>query len=123
MPWEKAHGLNPSDSADAQKLNPDGYTNLEHYLNGSGSAEDQFAALMDVGGAGADTGVGSNEIAHSSPLKVRAHAALIRFGYHLRARAARARSEMYWMIPTFAVTVLAAVVFVGLRFRRRARAY
>ena len=121
--WEKAHGLNPSDPADAQKLNPDGYTNLEHYLNGSGSAEDQFAALMDVGGAGADTGVGSNEIARTSPLKMRVQAAVIRFGYHLRARAARARSEMYWMIPTFAATVLAVVGYIGFRFRRRARAY
>jgi pectate lyase len=121
--WEKAHGLNPSDPADAQKLNADGYTNLEHYLNGSGSAEDQFAALMDVGGAGADTGVGSDEIARPSPFVVRAHAALIRFGYHLRARAARARSELYWMIPTVTVAFLAVVGFAGFRFRRRARAY
>jgi hypothetical protein len=32
--WEKAHGLNPKDPADAVKdLNGDGYTNLEKYLN------------------------------------------------------------------------------------------
>jgi len=32
--WEKAHGLNPNDPADAnQDLNGDGYTNLEKYLN------------------------------------------------------------------------------------------
>ena len=32
--WEKAHGLNPNDSSDANKdLNGDGYTNLEKYLN------------------------------------------------------------------------------------------
>ena len=32
--WEKAHGLNPNDPADANKdLNGDGYTNLEKYLN------------------------------------------------------------------------------------------
>ncbi len=120
--WEKAHGLNPSDPADAQKLNPDGYTNLEHYLNGSDSAETQFTALADVGGAGEDTGVGSSERARDS-FSTRTQAALIRFGYHLRARAARARSEMYWMIPTFAATVLVVVGFVGFRFRRRARAY
>jgi hypothetical protein len=119
--WEKAHGLNPSDSTDAQTLNADGYTNLEHYLNGSGSAEDQFAALMNVHGASTDTGVGSSEMARTSPFAVRAHAALIRFGYHLRARAARARSEMYWMIPTFAVSGF-AVGFGVFRYRRRARA-
>ncbi|MEI6193756.1 MAG: hypothetical protein WCS42_05440, partial [Verrucomicrobiota bacterium] len=32
--WERAHGLNPNDSSDANKdLNGDGYTNLEKYLN------------------------------------------------------------------------------------------
>jgi hypothetical protein len=32
--WEKAHGLNPNDAADANRdLNGDGYTNLEKYLN------------------------------------------------------------------------------------------
>jgi hypothetical protein len=32
--WEKAHGLNPDDPADANKdLNGDGYSNLEKYLN------------------------------------------------------------------------------------------
>jgi len=32
--WEKAHGLNPNNAADAnQDLNGDGYTNLEKYLN------------------------------------------------------------------------------------------
>jgi hypothetical protein len=32
--WEKTHGLNPEDAADANKdLNGDGYTNLEKYLN------------------------------------------------------------------------------------------
>lgn len=32
--WEKAHGLNPNDPADANgDLNGDGYTNLEKYLN------------------------------------------------------------------------------------------
>jgi hypothetical protein len=32
--WEKAHGLNPNDPADANRdLNGDGYTNLEKYLN------------------------------------------------------------------------------------------
>jgi pectate lyase len=121
--WERAHGLNPSDSSDAQKLNPDGYSNLENYLNGSASAETQFAGLTDVDGEAADTGVGSNGAVRTSPFTMRAEAALVRFGYHLRARAARARSEMYWMIPTFAATVLVVVGFVGFRYRRRARAY
>ena len=32
--WEKAHGLNPADPADANNdSNGDGYTNLEKYLN------------------------------------------------------------------------------------------
>ncbi len=32
--WEKSHGLNPNDAADANRdLNQDGYTNLEKYLN------------------------------------------------------------------------------------------
>jgi hypothetical protein len=32
--WEIAHGLNPKDPSDGRKLNRDGYTNLEHFLNG-----------------------------------------------------------------------------------------
>jgi hypothetical protein len=32
--WEIAHGLNPKDPSDGPKLNRDGYTNLEHFLNG-----------------------------------------------------------------------------------------
>ena len=31
--WEKAHGLNPADPADANRIAADGYTNLERYLN------------------------------------------------------------------------------------------
>lgn len=31
--WELANGLNPSDAADAGRLTPSGYTNLELYLN------------------------------------------------------------------------------------------
>jgi hypothetical protein len=32
--WEKAHGLNPNNSADRNAdRNGDGYTNLEEYLN------------------------------------------------------------------------------------------
>jgi hypothetical protein len=31
--WEQAHGLNPADPADGNRLNPDGYTNIEKYLN------------------------------------------------------------------------------------------
>lgn len=31
--WEKAHRLNPRDPADAAALRPDGYSNLEAYLN------------------------------------------------------------------------------------------
>lgn len=34
--WERAHGLNPNDPADATKdADGDGYTNLEEYLNGT----------------------------------------------------------------------------------------
>ena len=33
--WELAHHLNPKNAADANKVNADGYTNLEHFLNGS----------------------------------------------------------------------------------------
>jgi hypothetical protein len=32
--WENAHGLNPSDSTDGAIITSDGYSNLEHYLNG-----------------------------------------------------------------------------------------
>jgi hypothetical protein len=33
--WEKAHGLNPSDPADAgADSNSDGYTNIEDFING-----------------------------------------------------------------------------------------
>jgi pectate lyase len=42
--WEIAHGLNPKNPNDAKKLNPDGYTNLEHYLNGS-TAQAQAAGI------------------------------------------------------------------------------
>jgi pectate lyase len=31
--WERAHGLDPNDPSDANRLAADGYTNLEHYLN------------------------------------------------------------------------------------------
>ena len=31
--WETAHGLNPQDPADGNKIASDGYTMLEHYLN------------------------------------------------------------------------------------------
>jgi hypothetical protein len=34
--WEKAHGLNPNDPADANAdPDKDGYTNLEEFLNGT----------------------------------------------------------------------------------------
>jgi hypothetical protein len=36
--WEIAHGLNPKDPSDGRKLNRDGYTNLEHFLNGASRA-------------------------------------------------------------------------------------
>ncbi|HZZ83175.1 MAG TPA: hypothetical protein VFE30_01460 [Anaeromyxobacteraceae bacterium] len=32
--WERAHGLDPRDPLDGRKMSRDGYTNLEHYLNG-----------------------------------------------------------------------------------------
>lgn len=32
--WEIAHGLNPKNPADANKVTADGYTNLEHFLSG-----------------------------------------------------------------------------------------
>jgi hypothetical protein len=31
--WEAAHGMNPNDPADGNKLDPSGYTMLEVYLN------------------------------------------------------------------------------------------
>jgi hypothetical protein len=31
--WEKAHGLDPANPADAGKYRADGYTHLEYYLN------------------------------------------------------------------------------------------
>jgi pectate lyase len=55
--WEKAHGLNPNSAADrnATNLSPDGYTNLEVYLNelaGDGavavSRDNQQPALKDA---------------------------------------------------------------------------
>ncbi len=33
--WELAHGLNPKDPGDGPKISASGYTNLEHYLNGT----------------------------------------------------------------------------------------
>src|SRR3984893_17878934 len=35
--WHIAHGLTPKDPSDGRKLNRDGYTNLEHFLNGAAS--------------------------------------------------------------------------------------
>ncbi|MBQ3699865.1 MAG: pectate lyase [Prevotella sp.] len=32
--WERQHGLNPNDANDGNQTATDGYTNLEHYLNG-----------------------------------------------------------------------------------------
>jgi len=31
--WEESRGLNPSDASDGAKIQNDGYSNLEHYLN------------------------------------------------------------------------------------------
>jgi hypothetical protein len=31
--WERAHGLNPRDPRDGARVGPDGYSNLEHWLN------------------------------------------------------------------------------------------
>jgi hypothetical protein len=31
--WENSHSLNPADSTDGMIINPDGYSNLEYYLN------------------------------------------------------------------------------------------
>src|SRR5207244_1914581 len=31
--WERSHGLDPGNPADGAAYRPDGYTNLEHYLN------------------------------------------------------------------------------------------
>ena len=31
--WEQAHGINPNDSTDGNRIAADGYSNLEHYLN------------------------------------------------------------------------------------------
>lgn len=36
--WELQYGLNPNNAADGKTLNPDGYTNLEHYINGLADA-------------------------------------------------------------------------------------
>jgi len=33
--WELAHGLDPNDGRDGAALQPDGYSNLEHFLNGT----------------------------------------------------------------------------------------
>jgi hypothetical protein len=41
--WEAAHGLDPKNPADAGAYRPDGYTNLEHYLNDL-AAPDPYAA-------------------------------------------------------------------------------
>lgn len=41
--WELTHALNPANAADASTLNTDGYTNLEHYING----------IMDAGASAA----------------------------------------------------------------------
>ena len=36
--WELEHHLNPHDPVDARLVGPDGYTNLERYLNGLADA-------------------------------------------------------------------------------------
>jgi pectate lyase len=38
--YESAHGLNPHDPTDANRVGPDGYTSLEQYLNGLATAAD-----------------------------------------------------------------------------------
>lgn len=39
-PWEKKHGLNPTDPSDAAKdLDGDGYTNIEEFINGTDPTE------------------------------------------------------------------------------------
>lgn len=32
--WENVHGLDPNDASDGRRVTEDGYTNLEHYING-----------------------------------------------------------------------------------------
>jgi hypothetical protein len=49
--WEMEHGLNPG-TKDNNGLNPDGYTNLEHYLHYAAAPEPSTAALLSLGVVG-----------------------------------------------------------------------
>ncbi len=46
--WEKAHGLNPDDAADAVADAPDGYLWIEHYAHSLTAATSALAYPMDV---------------------------------------------------------------------------
>jgi pectate lyase len=108
--WEVAHGLNPKNPDDGKKLNPDGYTNLEHYLNGSpGSA--QVAGIVGT----LSSGVELTDSPVQPSLKDRVKGRWLRFRYRLEARARRERSLGYWII--------APVILLGLYLLARLLAY
>ena len=46
--WETEHNLNPT-VKDNNGLNPDGYTNLEHYLHDAAAPASSTAALFSLG--------------------------------------------------------------------------
>jgi pectate lyase len=91
--WEVAHGLNPKNPDDGKKLNSDGYTNLEHYLNGSAAG----AELAGVLGA-MPSGTESTERPAQPTLMERLKGEWLRFTYRTAARARRARGSIYWLL-------------------------
>ncbi len=91
--WEIAHGLNPKDGSDAKKLNPDGYTNLEHYLNGSALGA-QFAGVLGSAPSGTDSIKPQSRPTVMESLKGQ----WLRFTYRVAARVRRARGYIYWLL-------------------------
>jgi pectate lyase len=118
--WEIAHGLDPRDSSDGKKLGADGYSNLERYLNGSSPADAGLAGLITEG---EHTGIGSVQAQPKGPLSQRVRGRLLRLGYHIKARARRARSDAYWLLllPALAVLFFLAARLFGQRHKVRTR--
>ena len=109
--WEIAHGLNPQDASDAKKLNPDGYTNLEHYLNGSPLSA-QVAGVLGSTMAGVDPVEPQSQPTMMESLRRQG----LRLSYRVAARVRRSRGYISWLL---APVILLFLLLLGRLFGHR----
>jgi hypothetical protein len=113
--WEIAHHLNPKDPSDAKRLNPDGYTNLEHYLNGS-----QQSAQMTGELAEAMASMDSHALPQSTRMES-LRREWLQFFYRIEAHVRRYRDYPLWLLSPFLFIVLCVVYAVRKLAGRRAK--